>query len=110
MRKKTVNYQCQQAATKDRNTYRIMRVLSLLTVTRMNDFSFVVVRAVPLLLADERLVDLKSQVRLALGIVGLHCRQPIAKRQRANTFITYRLNPSLQNTVEQELTTIACLQ
>lgn len=87
-----------------------MRALSLLTVARMNDFSLTVIGAVPLLLADERLVDLKSQVRLAPEIVGLHCRQPIAKRQHANTFITYRFNPSLQDTVEQELATIACLE
>ena len=80
MREKTVNYQCQQAVTKDRNTYPIMRVLSLLTVARMGDFSFAVVGAVPLLLADERLIDLKSQVRLASEIVGLHCGQTVHRK------------------------------
>lgn len=82
-----------------------MRVLSLLTVTRMDNFSVAIVWAIPLLLADERLVNLKSQVRLASEMA--HRK---ASTQRANTFITYRFNPSLQNTVPQELATVACLQ
>lgn len=49
-----------------------MRALALLAIAWMDNLSLVVVGAVPLLLADERLVDLELQVRLARGIVGLH--------------------------------------
>lgn len=64
--KKIVNYQSHQAATNDtQNTYLVMRVLSLLTVARMDDLGISIIRAVSLLLANKRLVDLGLQVRLA---------------------------------------------
>lgn len=47
-----------------------MRALALLTIAWVNDLSLTVVGAVPLLLADKRLVNLEFQVSLATG----YCR------------------------------------
>lgn len=87
-----------------------MRALSLLKIARMSNLGLTVVRSVPLLLADERLVDLELQVRLASGVVSLHCGQPIAKRQRANVYSTYRFDPSLQDLIEKKLAAVTCLE
>jgi hypothetical protein len=76
----------------------------------MNDFGIAVIRAVSLLLANKRLVDLGLQVRLAPGVVGRHYGQRVAKRQRFSAYITYRLDPSLQNTVKQEFATVTSLK
>lgn len=99
-------FQCDQVGINDQNTYRLLRLLSLLTIAGMNDLTLGVFGTVSLLLADELLVDLESQARLA-GIVG---EQPSAKRQRANTCMTYRFDPSLQDGIEQELATILGLK
>ena len=87
-----------------------MRVLSLLTVAGVDNLGLGIIRAVSLLLANKFLVDLGLQVRLAPGLVGRYCGQSVAKRQRLNAYITYRLDPSLQNTVEQELATVTGLK